>query len=222
MIAPLPAAAQIVVLAKEPVPGKVKTRLTPPFTSGEAALLAAAALEDTLAAVAAVRVRRRVLAFDGPPGSWLRDGFTVIPQRGGGLDERLSAAFEDAHRRCPLPIVLIGGDTPQVTGDLLADAVAALRTRDAVYGPASDGGFWLLGLCRPDPELLLGVPMSLPTTGSAQLRRLRRSGLSVAIMPELTDVDRLQDAVRVAAEAPRSRFAAALAGIGEPRSSSAS
>ncbi|MET9342118.1 TIGR04282 family arsenosugar biosynthesis glycosyltransferase [Nonomuraea sp. NPDC003804] len=207
------AAAQIVVLAKEPLPGKVKTRLTPPFTPQEAARLAAASLEDTLAAVAAVRVRRRVLAFDGPPGACSPDGFVVIPQRGGPLDERLAAAFEDAYRRCPLPVVVIGMDTPQVTADLLAEAVAALRTGDAVYGPAADGGFWLLGLRRPDPALVLGVPMSRPTTGDTQLRRLRQAGLQVAVMPELTDVDCFQDTIRVAAEAPRSRFAAALAGM---------
>ncbi|TDE54722.1 glycosyltransferase [Nonomuraea mesophila] len=204
----------MVVIAKEPVPGKVKTRLVPPLTPDEAAAVAGAALEDTLRTVAGVPVVRRVLVLDGAPGTWLPAGFTVLPQRGRGLDERLAAAFEDAHRLLPVPVVLIGMDTPQVTPDLLADAVALLDGRDAVFGPANDGGFWLLGLREPDPALLLGVPMSEPDTGEVQRRRMEEAGLSVASLPCLTDVDTMADAIEVAALAPRSRYAAALAGTG--------
>ena len=70
-------AAQIVVIGKAPVPGRVKTRLTPPFSPGQAAQLAEAALADTLAAAAQVSVTRRVLALDGQPGDWLPAGFEV-------------------------------------------------------------------------------------------------------------------------------------------------
>lgn len=205
---------QIVVIAKEPVAGRVKTRLTPPFSPEEAALLATAALADTLGAVARAPARHRVLALRGGTGPWLPPGFAVLPQRGIGLDQRLAAAFEDAYRAHPLPVVLIGMDTPQVTPALLAGALAALATRDAVFGPAADGGFWLLGLRRPAPALLLGVPMSEPTTGAAQLSRLRAAGLSVGMLPLLRDVDTAGDAAAVAAEAPSSRFAAALAALG--------
>ncbi|WP_436762549.1 TIGR04282 family arsenosugar biosynthesis glycosyltransferase [Streptosporangium sp. V21-05] len=202
---------QVVVIAREPVSGKVRSRLTPPFTEGEAAALAAAALEDTLRAVARVPIARRVLALDGAPGPWLPHGFTVLPQRGNGPDERLAAAFDDAHRLLPGPVVLIGMDTPQVTPDMLVYALSLLGAYDAVFGPAADGGFWLLGLRVPDPALLLGVPMSEPTAGEVQLRRLGEAGLSVALMPRLTDVDTAADAFVVAAQAPRSFFAAALA-----------
>jgi uncharacterized protein len=201
---------QILVIAKETVPGRVKTRLCPPFTIGQAARLAAAALEDTLRTVAATPVRHRVLALQGRPGPWLPDDFVVIPQRGRGLDQRLAAAFTDAHRLNPMPIVLIGMDTPQLTPALLQSAATALASHDAVYGPAADGGFWLLGLRRPDPALLLGVPMSRPDTGAAQLQRLHRAGLSLAVLPELRDVDTAADACHVAAEAPGSRFATTL------------
>ncbi|MBB6474181.1 TIGR04282 family arsenosugar biosynthesis glycosyltransferase [Sphaerisporangium rubeum] len=205
---------QIVVIAKEPVPGRVKTRLCPPFTPEQAAGLAAAALEDTLRTVADAGPRHRVLALRGVPGPWLPDGFDVIAQRGDGLDQRIAAAFTDAHERRPGPVVLIGMDTPQVTPALLRVACAALGRYDAVFGPAADGGWWLLGLRRPDPALLLGVPMSVPETGAAQLRRLRQAGLSVAAMPELRDVDTAADAARVAALAPGTRFAAALRAVG--------
>src|SRR5262249_33988530 len=113
-------AAQIVVIAKEPIPGRVKTRLTPPFTPAQAAELAAASLADTLAAVAETTVARRVLALQGRPGRWLPGGFDVIGQRGAGLDERITWALTDARVTLPLPVVLIGMDTPQVTPGLLA------------------------------------------------------------------------------------------------------
>jgi rSAM/selenodomain-associated transferase 1 len=202
----------VIVIAKEPVPGRVKTRLTPAFTPQEAAVLAEAALADSLEAVAAAPVAHRVLALAGTPGRWLPPGFKVIAQRGGGLDERLAAAFDDAYAGGPrLPMVLIGMDTPQVTPALLAEAALPLvsGTADATYGPAADGGFWLLGLRAPDPSLLLGVPMSRPDTGRAQLGRLAAASLRVSMLPELTDVDTAADAERIAADIPRSRFAAA-------------
>jgi hypothetical protein len=204
--------AQIIVIAKEPVPGRVKTRLTPPFTPEEAAQLAEAALGDTLAAAAAAPFVRRVLALAGTAGPWLPAGFHVIAQSGGGLDERLGRAFADVYAWRPLPVVLIGMDTPQVTPSLLADAAAPLVSgeADAVFGPAEDGGFWLLGLRRPDPALIAGVPMSTADTGRIQLERLLDAGLRVRTMPELVDVDTFAEAERVAAEIPGSRFASAF------------
>jgi rSAM/selenodomain-associated transferase 1 len=203
---------QVIVIAKEPVPGRVKTRLTPPFSPAEAAMLAEAALADTLAAVAATPVSRCVLALEGAAGDWLPAGFDVVRQRGGGLDERLAAAFADAYATLPLPMVLIGMDTPQVTPGLLADAAGALvrAEADAVFGPAADGGFWLLGLRSPDASLLVGVPMSRPDTGRRQLDRLAEAGLRVAAMPVLTDVDTVREAELVARAIPDSAFAAAL------------
>ena len=205
-------AAQVIVIAKEPVPGRVKTRLTPPCTPEDAASLAAASLADTLAVVAAAPVTRHVLALDGAPGEWLPAGFDLVAQRSGGLDERLAAAFADTHARLPLPMVLIGMDTPQVTPGLLMEAAQSLVSgeADAVFGPAADGGFWLLGLRRPDRSLLAGVPMSRPDTGRHQLDRLTSAGLRVGMMPELTDVDTFTEAELIAGQIPRSRFAAAF------------
>jgi rSAM/selenodomain-associated transferase 1 len=194
----------LLVMAKEPVPGRVKTRLTPPYLPVKAARIAESMLSDTLHAVAAAPARRRVLVLAGRPGRWLPRGFEVIPQRGGGLDERLANAFADAGG----PSVLIGMDTPQVTPGMLADAARRLDRGDAVFGPAADGGFWLLGLREPDPGRLLGVPMSRPDTGRHQLARLR--GLRVATVGTLIDVDTAADAARVAAQVPGSRFAAAV------------
>ncbi|MEU6863340.1 DUF2064 domain-containing protein [Streptomyces sp. NPDC046876] len=193
----------LLVIAKAPVAGRVKTRLTTVFTPQQAADLALASLRDTLDAVLAAPARRRVLVLDGRPGPWVPEGIEVVPQGAGGLDVRLAGAFALADG----PALLIGMDTPQVTPGLLVPGLDFTEA-DAWFGPADDGGFWALGLADPDPALLLGVPMSVPHTGEVQRRRLTDAGLAVRDLPELCDVDTPADAARVAAAAPRTRFAA--------------
>jgi uncharacterized protein len=198
----------IVVLAKAPVPGRVKTRLCPPFDHEQAAHLAEAALVDTLMAVSATPCRRRVLALDGTPGPWLPAGLEVLPQRGDGLADRLANAFADLGEGG----LLIGMDTPQVTPAQLTASLRALHYPgvEAVLGPAFDGGWWSIGVRTPDPAVFLGVPMSSPSTGAAQRARLRGLGLRTLALPELRDVDDIDDAVAVARGAPNSRFAQQL------------
>jgi uncharacterized protein len=200
----------LLVIAKEPLPGRVKTRLTPPCTPEQAAELAAAALRDTLdAALASRRAGRRVLVLDGRSPDWVHAGIEVIPQRGRGLASRLAAAFADAGA----PALLVGMDTPQVSPELLDVGLDALERAGAAVGLAHDGGYWGIGLRKADEAVFRGVPMSRPTTGAAQLRRLIRLGLRPARLPELRDVDTIADARAVAAVAPRTRFAAALEAI---------
>ena len=198
----------LLVVAKAPQAGRSKTRLCPPCTPANAAAVAEAALADTLEVVAATGARP-VLALSGPPGAWLPAGFRVLPQRGGGLDERLANAWEDAGGGG----VQIGMDTPQVTSALLDWALSALDVpgTGAVLGPAVDGGWWAIGLQRPDRRCFIGVPMSTPSTGAAQRRRLAGLGLRVTDLPVMRDVDCFDDAEAVARAAPRTRFAAAVA-----------
>ena len=87
----------LLVIAKQPVPGRVKTRLVPPCTYEQAASLAEAALADTLRAVRMTPARRRVLILDGQPGPWLPPGFDIVPQCAGPLDERLAEHETDPH-----------------------------------------------------------------------------------------------------------------------------
>jgi glycosyltransferase A (GT-A) superfamily protein (DUF2064 family) len=184
---------RFLVLAKTPVPGRVKTRLCPPWTPDEAAAVASAALTDTLEAVGA-----GVLVVDGhhpAPAGWHR-----IAQRGDQLPERLANAFADAG---PGPAVLIGMDTPQVTRDLLDGAARRLANADAVLGPAEDGGWWALGLRDPGHAAMLRkIPTSLSDTGARTLRALRDLGLRVQLLPVLRDVDTVADARAVAAVCP--------------------
>jgi rSAM/selenodomain-associated transferase 1 len=200
----------LVVIAKAPVPGLAKTRLCPPLSGEQAAALARAALEDTLAAVLATRAARHVLVLDGEPGAWLADGVELLAQRGGDLAARLADAFADVGG----PALLIGMDTPQLTPELLGEGLELLASGfEAVLGPSVDGGYWAIGLARPDRSVFAGVPMSRPDTGVLQLRRLRELGLRTCSLPALRDVDRYEDAVAVATLAPATGFARALARI---------
>ncbi|MBM7785789.1 TIGR04282 family arsenosugar biosynthesis glycosyltransferase [Tenggerimyces flavus] len=197
----------LVVIAKEPVPGHVKTRLTPPCSPDEAAEIAEAALADTLQVVASTPAHQRVLALAGRPGAWLPDCFDVAPQVSGTLDVRIAGVLAEVAG----PMVLVGMDTPQLTSELLLSC--DFSTRPAWLGLAEDGGFWALGLARPDPELVRGVPMSVPHTGAAQLERLEQAGLEVGLLPTLRDVDTWPDALAVAAAAPKTRLARAVSAL---------
>jgi rSAM/selenodomain-associated transferase 1 len=205
----------LLVIAKQPIPGRVKTRLCPPCTPDQAADLAAAALGDTLAAVAGTPASRRVLVFEGDPTAWLPSGFDTIAQRGDGLGERLAAAFADAGG----PALLVGMDTPQLTPDHLNAAIAQLRRPgvDAVIAPTFDGGYWCVGFNRPVPGAFDDVPMSTEQTYVRQLERFEALGLCVAVEAPLRDVDTIEDAHLVAEETPDSRFAHALDSVGRAR-----
>ena len=201
----------IVVIAKAPVAGRVKTRLCPPCTADDAARIAEAALGDTLASVADAACDRRVIALDGEPGPWLPPGFLVIPQVDGNLGDRLAAAVE----RIDGPVLVVGMDTPQVSRALLDEACARLLDPaiDAVVGPAVDGGYWAIGFRDRRRGAFCGVEMSMATTGAQQRTRLHTLGLTVHDLPKLRDVDTFADALAVGAAIPHSRFARVLAGL---------
>lgn len=200
-------------MAKEPVPGRVKTRLCPPLTAEEACRVAAAALLDTLDAVGAtLAASRRVLLLDGAAGAWLPGGFEVIAQRGLGLAERLANAWSDLGQGG----VQIGMDTPQVTASLLDECLETLAAPDvdAVLGMADDGGWWAIGMRTPNPMVFAGVPMSAPDTGERQLWRLRHEGLRVSLLPQLADVDTADQLSEIAECAPSGRFANYIHSLG--------
>jgi glycosyltransferase A (GT-A) superfamily protein (DUF2064 family) len=201
----------LIVIAKEPMPGRVKTRLCPPCTPAEAAALAEAALADTLAAAVAAGADRVLVALDGRPGPWCPPGVAVVDQGAGDLAARLTAAW--AH--VPGPGLLIGMDTPQVTARELADALSALVDPGigAVLGHAVDGGWWALGLRRRHPRTFTGIPTSRPDTGARQEARLAELGLRVRRLATRRDVDTWTDARVVAAERPATRFAGAVTAL---------
>jgi glycosyltransferase A (GT-A) superfamily protein (DUF2064 family) len=221
--APVPVA--VLVVAKAPVAGYAKTRLTPPLTPVQAARLAAAALLDTLDAVRACPVTHRVVAFTGDLDAAEFGGeiarsladFEVIPQRGPGFAVRLANAHADT-ARAGLPVLQIGMDTPQLGPRVLTHAVRTLAAgADALLGPATDGGWWGLGLSDPRAARLLAeVPMSTAATGDRTRGVLCAHGYRVGLLPAFTDVDHYADALRVAAGCS-GRFAAEVAALGAAR-----
>jgi uncharacterized protein len=219
----------LLVLAKAPIAGQVKTRLCPPADPTLAARIAAAALLDTLDAVRAVPGGRPVLALSGALASAecaaeitdaVRD-IPVITQRGTSLGERIVAAHADAAAHAPgSPVLQLGMDTPQVTADLLHRCHQMLTTpgTDALLGPTDDGGWWLLGLRDPHNACCVQtVPTSRADTGTRTARALREYGLRLDLAPALSDVDTAADAHRVAARASSTRFAAAVAELARIR-----
>jgi len=199
----MPLLSTLLVVAKAPVAGRVKTRLCPPCRPEEAAEIAAAALADTLDAVLCCSAERRLLALDGAPGDWLPAGFEVVPQHGDGLAERLGAAWTEVDGPC----VQIGMDTPQVSPTCLDAALDRVTAGGSVLGPATDGGWWAIGMARPVPWVFRGIPMSSPTTGALQRAALAAHGLHPVLLPELCDIDTVDDAREVAALIPHSRTA---------------
>jgi glycosyltransferase A (GT-A) superfamily protein (DUF2064 family) len=197
----------VIVLAKRPRAGYVKTRMVPQLSFEAAAEVAAAALRDTLATVGAGGFKRCVLSFDGDPLGWLPAGWLLHRQPEGDLDKRIVAAVETASDG---PVLLVGMDTPQLSARALR-AFDPVRY-DACLGMATDGGYWVIGFANAwDAEAaVLGVPMSVASTGAEQLRRLEALGLRVQLLDELTDVDTVEVARRVAAEAPETEFARTL------------
>ena len=200
----------VVIMAKECIPGRVKTRLHPPFSLEDAALIAQAALDDTIAAVRDVDALRVLCVQGALPET---PGFVQIPQSAGGLDDRIADVLD----RLDGPVLLIGMDTPQIDAELLDMVVHRWPLGvDAWFGPASDGGFWLLGLRdrlaggMPRGDLVRGVPISEDRTGAVQRARLVDAGLSVADLPTLTDIDDIDSLRAVSAELDASSALARL------------
>ncbi|MCA9644469.1 MAG: TIGR04282 family arsenosugar biosynthesis glycosyltransferase [Polyangiaceae bacterium] len=190
----------IIVFAKEPLPGRVKTRLCPPLDATEAAELAHAGLLDTLQL--ASRAAPTTLVWDGrveavPP---LDPSPDVLPQSTGDLGMRMSAGFSARFASGAAWVVALGTDSPGLPESALLEACAALQgasTPEAVFGPTSDGGYYLLGLSTWQSELLGALPWSQPTTYQATRSRLASWGYACRDVATYFDVDVAADLRRL-------------------------
>ena len=219
--------ARVLIVAKAPVPGLAKTRLASAVGEAAAADLAAAALLDSLDAVEAVTTSTtRLVALTGDLGAAARGdeiaarlaSWHVVEQRGASFADRLVCAHHDAAAIFGggAALVQIGTDTPQITPrdlDALGAAVDPRRSDgcELVLGPATDGGWW--GLATQSEgyvDAMTDVPMSQPDTCDLTQAALEASGARVCRVHALTDVDTVDDAFRVAAAAPSTRFAQLL------------
>ena len=207
--------ATVVVFARDPVPGETKTRLVPALGPDSAADLYRCFLRDRLEQIAAIDGIRRVVAFtpdDADLTGLAPPGFEFVPQGGGDLTDRLIRAAQAAHTDGGGPVVLMDSDSPTLPPAYVREALRSLGgdyAADCVVGPAEDGGYYLIGLTRPEPELFQGIPWSTSGVLSATLAKAKEAGLSVRVLPswwdvdEPADLDRLRASLHAAAWPPR-------------------
>jgi hypothetical protein len=194
------------IFAKEPVAGRVKTRLCPPLSAAEAADLYRCSLEETVAALGGAGCDL-VLFYDGEADYFRQafPGLRLIPQGEGDLGERMERALRTLLAGGSAAAALIGSDTPDLPVALVEAAFAALREADVVVAPARDGGYVLVGERRHVPELFCGIPWS--TAGVLAATRQRAAAADFREIGGWEDVDDLPSLRRLVERSPGSRTA---------------
>ena len=195
----------LIVVAKQPAPGKTKTRLSPPLKPEQASELYRCFLNDTLDLVRQVKQVQPVIAFlPAEAGTYfqqLAPDFDLIQQDGPDLGVRLDNAISSYLSRGYKRVVIMNSDSPTLPPTHLTEAFATLESGvDVVLGPCDDGGYYLIGLKRPVPRLLRGVQMSTPTVTTDTIALASNGGLRVHLLPTWYDVDDAASLIQLAAE----------------------
>lgn len=193
----------LIVFARHPVPGRVKTRLTPPLSPAEAARLYECMLRDVLTKTAPLAGVARLLFYAEEPGALpffreLVPAVPLFPQRGEDLGIRMLTAFRETFSLGYREVAIIGSDSPDLPLVHIEAAFARLadgRT-DAVFGPSEDGGYYLIGLTAPHEALFTGIPWSTENVLAESLARGEDAGLTISLAPVWHDVDTADDLLR--------------------------
>ncbi len=185
---------RIVILTRDPIPGRVKTRLSPALVAGGCERIHLALVEETTRRALATGLPCTVSLdgdLDGPlAGRLRRAGLTVEPQSPGDLGERLTAALSGPGR-----LLVLGTDTPLFEPAWLLDAIA--DPAPVVIGPSDDGGYWMLALDAPCPGLFVDIPWSTPAVAETTMARARALNLTVGRAPDCYDIDEPGDLLRL-------------------------
>jgi rSAM/selenodomain-associated transferase 1 len=196
----------LIIFTRYPVPGKAKTRLIPTLGAvGAARLMQRLTLQTLQMAktfAADHGIQLLVYLTDGTPAAMARlygPHFLYRLQSQGDLGQRLHLAFQDVWAAAPAPTVVIGCDCPDLTGAHLAAAFQHLTTHDLVLGPAHDGGYYLLGLKAPYPELFQDIAWGTAQVLAQTLAKAEALGLTTALLPTLRDLDRPEDLILASA-----------------------
>lgn len=188
----------LLVFVKEPRAGGVKSRLAAGIGAERAARVYKAIAEEEIRRTAPRDGEFERLFLFSPPQSrarieqWL-PGETLLAQAEGDLGERMARAFGEAFDRGARRVAVIGTDVPSLSREDVVEALCSLDDQDLVIGPATDGGYYLLAMKRPDPGVFQGVPWSTPQVLTATLDRAGRLGRSVRVLRTLGDVDTVED-----------------------------
>lgn len=184
--------SRVIVFLRAPELGRVKSRLAATVGPTQALAIYRELLDLTLTTLRShpkveLRLTPDAAATGGEP--LLQPGWRRTPQGAGNLGERLERAVQDAFATEPTPVVLIGCDCPELTHDDLIEAGRLLATRDVVFGPATDGGYWLIGLKRPVSQLFRGIPWGTSQVLTQSLDNAQRLGIKWGLLRELNDID---------------------------------
>ncbi|MEW6670517.1 MAG: TIGR04282 family arsenosugar biosynthesis glycosyltransferase [Thermodesulfobacteriota bacterium] len=192
-----------VIMAREPVPGKVKTRLSPPLSHQEAAELYRCFLQDRLLALGALKDADIAVAYT--PSSARKDvsdfcpeGFSLFCQNGRGLGEKMCHIFREKLSEGYAAVSVTGSDSPDLPNRLIQASFDLLLVKgaDLVLGPAPDGGYYLIGAKKNYPELFSDIPWSTGKVLAETLEKAAYLGLKTELLPFWNDLDTFQDLVR--------------------------
>jgi rSAM/selenodomain-associated transferase 1 len=196
---PTPNSAALIVFAKAPIEGYVKTRLCPPLTPDEAASLHGSLVLDLLERCQSLQGCDRILAGAPTPdhpffgAMKARFNIPIWDQVGDDLGARMAHAFQSALGAPYQSAVIIGTDIPGITAQHISSALKSLQDHDVVLGPAEDGGYYLIGLRSPSPQLFENIPWSTDAVFSLTQEKANALGLSMKILPMLRDLDTIKD-----------------------------
>lgn len=199
-----PASTALVIFAKAPIPGQVKTRLCSALTEDEAATLHGSFVLDTLE-----RAKAAVNKFTRPVDRFLacapssahvffrimeaRHGVTLLDQQGDDLGDRMTHAFDTLFARGYRQVCLVGTDVPSLPLTHYRDAFESLTRHDLILGPATDGGYYLIGMTMPQPDLFADIPWSTDQVMALTQQKAATAGLKTALLPVWNDVDTPDD-----------------------------
>ncbi len=191
---------RLMIFTRYPEPGKAKTRLMPALSAEAAADLHRQMTEYTLAQVKPLQQNCELTVevwFAGGDRTqmelWLSADLRYQPQPEGNLGDRMRQAFQAAFDRDVDAAIIIGTDCPELTEALLVKAFQALQQTDVVLGPATDGGYYLIGLRQAIPELFQAITWSTDRVLQQTVTIVEKLNLSFTLLPMLTDVDRPED-----------------------------
>ncbi|NJB86138.1 hypothetical protein GGR26_001906 [Lewinella marina] len=186
----------VIVMVKNPIPGKTKTRLAQDVGNDMALEMYGILCRHTRDQLLALEGVTRYLHYSdhvAVDDDWPNRAFIKLVQVGQGLGERMAAAFDHAFVRGHERVIIIGSDCPGLTANILRQALSELERHALVVGPANDGGYYLLGMRHPHPELFADMEWSTSAVLDETLARAQVQGLPVARLPVLSDVDHLED-----------------------------
>lgn len=190
----------LLIFAKQPVPGQVKTRLVPYLTATEASELFDAMIADTVHVAGQVPETDRMLFYSGDDqcGNYFRNSFPELPlfrQEGEDLGARMERALETVFRAGYMAAVVIGTDAPHLPPAVVTEAFRLLEhgAAEAVFGPAKDGGYYLIGMKRVHAELFRGVSWGTGDVFRQTMAKAERLGLKSEKLPVWNDIDTVDD-----------------------------